>query len=130
MIGLLDTSVIIDLDRAEVFDQLPEEITVSAVTLAELAAGTSLARDRVEQARRQFRLQQVESDFAPVPFDAGAARCYGQIVASIEAYGRSQRRRVADLMIAATAMSRGFDLYTRNGDDFLGLEELLTIVVV
>ena len=130
MIGLLDTSVIIDLDRAEVFDQLPEEITVSAVTLAELAAGTSLARDRVEQARRQFRLQQVESDFAPIPFDAGAARCYGQIVASIEAYGRSQRRRVADLMIAATAMSRGFDLYTRNGDDFLGLEELLTIVVV
>ena len=84
MIGLLDTSVIIDLDRAEVFDQLPEEITVSAVTLAELAAGTSLARDRVEQARRQFRLQQVESDFAPVPFDAGAARCYGQIVVSIE----------------------------------------------
>ncbi len=38
MIGLLDTSVIIDLDRAEVFDQLPEETTVSAVTLGELAA--------------------------------------------------------------------------------------------
>ncbi len=66
----------------------------------------------------------------PIPFDVGAARCYGQIVASIEAYGRSQRRRIADLMIAATAMSRGFDLYTRNGDDFLGLEELLTIVLV
>lgn len=130
MVGLLDTSVIIDLDRAEVFDQLPEETTVSAVTLGELAAGTSLARDRVEQARRQFRLQQLESDFMPIPFDVGAARCYGQIVASIEAYGRSQRRRIADLMIAATAMSRGFDLYTRNGDDFLGLEELLTIVIV
>ena len=130
MVGLLDTSVIIDLDRAEVFDQLPEETTVSAVTLGELAAGTSLARDRVEQARRQFRLQQVESDFAPIPFDAGAARCYGQIVVSIEDYGRSPRRRIADLMIAATAMSRGFDLYTRNGADFLGLEDLLTIVVV
>ena len=37
--GLLDTSVVIDWDDPSVQRALPEEISVSAITLAELAAG-------------------------------------------------------------------------------------------
>ena len=41
--GVIDTSVVIDLGRLDPAD-LPSEIAVSAVTLAELAAGPSCER--------------------------------------------------------------------------------------
>jgi hypothetical protein len=37
---------------------------------------------------------------------------------------------LADLLIAATAHANGLDLYTRNGDDLTGLEELVRVVNV
>ena len=124
---LLDTSVVIDLDLQEVLDALPDDVAISTITLAELAAGTSLADNPVERARRQFRLQQVESRFDPIDFDVEAARAFGHLVAVVTASGRSYRRRVADLMIAAVALRAGMDLATRNPDDLAGLEAILTI---
>ncbi len=44
--------------------------------------------------------------------------------------GRSHRRRVTDLLIAATAHANGLELYTRNPDDFTGLEGLVGIIGV
>jgi predicted nucleic acid-binding protein len=126
--GLLDTSVVIDWDEPSVAAALPEESSVSAITLAELAAGPHLASSVVEGARRQARLQQVEATFEPIAFDAAAARSYGQIVAAVAESGRSHRRRIADLLIAATAHANGVALYTRNPDDFAGLEDLLLVV--
>ncbi len=99
-----------------------------AITLAELAAGPHLATSSSEGARRQARLQQVEAAFEPLPFDATAARSYGQIVAAVVETGRSHRRRVADLLIAATAHANGLALYTRNPDDFAGLSDLVHVV--
>lgn len=128
--GLLDTSVLIDWDDPDVAQSLPDESAVSAVTLAELAAGPHLAGSRAESASRQARLQQVESAFAALPFDSAAARCYGEIVAAVSAAGRSHRRRFADLLIAATARSHQLDLYTRNPADFQGLDELVSVVTV
>jgi predicted nucleic acid-binding protein len=127
---LLDTSVVIDLDLVDVVDALPDQVAISAVTLAELAAGPALATDLVERARRQFRLQQVEARFDPIAFDVDAARAFGQLVAMVTATGRSPRSRAVDLMIAATALSSGMDLATRNPDDFLGLDGLLRVVTV
>src|SRR5207245_11252230 len=57
--GLIDTSVVIDLGRIDAAD-LPYEIAVSAVTLAELAAGPHATGDSEERARRQDRLQRTE----------------------------------------------------------------------
>ncbi len=126
--GLLDTSVVIDWDKPSVAAALPEESSVSAITLAELAAGPHLASTAAEGARRQARLQQVEATFEPLAFDAAAARSYGQMVAAVADSGRSHRRRIADLLIAATAHANGLALYTRNPDDFAGLEDLLPVV--
>lgn len=126
--GLLDTSVVIEWHRPEVVAALPEEVAVAAITLAELAAGPHLASSAVERARRQARLQQVEATFAPLPFTAAAARSYGQLVSAVASAGRSHRPRVADLLIAATAHAHGLALYTRNGDDLIGVEELLPVV--
>lgn len=110
--------------------KLPDEVAVATITMAELAAGPHLARDPVERARRQVRLQQAESVFDPIGFDRAAARSYGQVVNAVALSGRSHRRRVADLLIAAVAHSRAIDLYTRNADDLTGLDPLITVVSI
>jgi predicted nucleic acid-binding protein len=130
MAGLLDTSVVIDWDDPAVLAALPAEVSVSAITLAELAAGPHLAETRAEGAARQARLQQVEATFEPLAFDAAAARSYGQVVAAVAAAGRSHRSRVADLFIAAVGHANALDVYTRNPDDFAGLEDLVRVVGV
>ena len=71
--GLLDTSVVIDLDRVDQ-SLLPDESAISAVTLAELAAGPHATSDEDERARRQDRLQWAAATWDPLPFDADAAR--------------------------------------------------------
>jgi predicted nucleic acid-binding protein len=128
--GLLDTSVLVDWDDPAVTGGLPDESAICAVTLAELAAGPHLATDPAERARRQARLQQVEALFDPLPLDAPASRSYGQVVAAVAAAGRTDRSRIADLLIAATAHANNLVLYTRNPDDFTGLENLVTIITI
>ena len=87
--GLLDTSVVIDLDVIAP-DALPGEASVSAVTMTELSAGPP----------------------------------------AVLTTGRQPRRRMADLLIAATALAAGMPLYTRNADDFVGLEQIIVVVAV
>jgi predicted nucleic acid-binding protein len=128
--GLIDTSVVIDLDQIAP-GGLPAELALSAVTLAELAAGPHATADPGERARRQDRLQRAESTFDPLPVDAEVARAYGRIYAAVGAAGRKARgRRAFDLLIAATALASGLPLYTRNPDDFEGASSLLEVVPV
>ena len=136
--GLLDTNIMILrkwVDPAE----LPSEIAISAITLAELSAGPHEVRgnheqddydEHAERARRMDVLQRAENEFDPIPFDADAARVYGRVCAAVVSAGRKPRRRVADLMIAATAIAEGIPLFTTNPDDFKGLDDLLTVVPV
>lgn len=127
---MIDTSVVIDLDELDA-KQLPLEMSVSAITMAELAAGPHAAADLEERARRQDRLQRTEATFEPFPFDTEAARAYGLVYAAVIANGRKARgARAVDLLIAATAKSAGLPLYTRNPDDFKALEDLVEIVAV
>jgi predicted nucleic acid-binding protein len=128
--GLVDTSILIDWDDPKVVAQLPDQVATSAISLAELAAGPHLAKDILERARRQVRLQQVESLFDALDFDAAAARSYGQVVAAVIGAGRSHRSRLADLLIAAIAHSNQMPLYTRNPQDFIGLDALITVIAV
>ena len=53
---MLDTSVVIDLDEIDP-ERLPIEMGVSAITMAELAAGPHATSDPQERARRQDRLR-------------------------------------------------------------------------
>ncbi len=128
--GLLDTSVLIDLDEIDPA-QLPVAVAVSAVSLAELAAGPHATSEPDERGRRQDRLQRAEATFDPLPFDGDAARAYGRIFATVMARGRKARgARAVDLLIAAAALAAELPLYTRNPDDFRGLDQLVKVVAV
>ena len=128
--GLIDSSVVIDLGQIEVTN-LPEEFAVSAITMAELAAGPHATDDPAERARRQDRLQRAEATFDAIPFDDQAARCYGRIYAAVVGGRRKARgARAVDLLIAAAALAAGLPLYTRNANDFRALDALIEVVAV
>lgn len=128
--GILDTSVIIDLERID-RAKLPIDIAVSAITMAELAAGPHATSDVDERARRQDRLQRAEAIFDPLPFDIEAARAYGRIYAAVATTGRKTRgARAVDLLIAATACALRLPLFTRNPEDFKELDKLVVVVPV
>jgi len=128
--GVIDTSVVIDLERIATAS-LPSELAISAVTLAELAAGPHATADPAERARRQDRLQRAEATFQPLALDREVARAFGRVYAAVAATGRKARgRRAFDLLIAATALAAELPLYTRNPDDFEGLDGLVEVVLV
>lgn len=128
--GVLDTSVVIDLDTIDV-SVLPSEVAVTALTMVELAAGPHATTDPAERARRQDRLQRAEAAFSPLPFGAEAARAYGRIYAAVASAGRRARgARAVDLMIAAVACSVDLPLYTRNPSDVAALDGLVDIVAI
>jgi predicted nucleic acid-binding protein len=127
--GLGDTNILIYLERLAA-GQLPAELLISMVSLAELSAGVHSAVDAGERARRVLRVQRVEATFSPLPFDAEAARRYGIIAAEVIAMGRRPRGRVADLMIASIAAANKLPLFTTNLADFRGLESVVTVVPV
>lgn len=120
----------IDWHDPAVVAALPDEMAISAITAAELAAGPLLADTAIEAARRQARLQEVESILEPIPFDGSAVRSYGLVVAAAVGEGRKPRSRFADLLVAATAHANRLDLYTRNAADFSGLETLIRVIAV
>ena len=120
---MLDTSAVIDLAELDEAD-LPYECLISAITLAELSVGPLVASGGKERAARQAHLQQAEADFEPIPFDADAARAFGRVAASLRSAGKKPKARAYDALIAATALAHELPLYTRNVEDFAGIDGL------
>jgi tRNA(fMet)-specific endonuclease VapC len=127
--GVLDTSTVILLGALPDATTLPTEPLITAVTLAELSVGPLVAEDERERSARQAHLQQAEADFDPLPFDAGAARAFGRVAASLRRAGRKRTARSYDAMIAATALARDLPVYTCNPSDFSGIDDLEVIAV-
>ena len=126
--GLLDTSVIIDLESIDP-ELLRNEASVSAISMAELSAGPPATFDVKERARGQARLQFMEASLSPIPFDADCARAYSLVFAAVSAAGKKSKDASGiDLMIATTSVRLGVPLLTRNAADFVGLEGLSIIV--
>ncbi len=110
--GVLDTSTVILLRN-----------------ITELSVGPLVATNEKERTARQAHLQQAEADFNPLPFDAEAARAFGQVAASLRRSGRKVAARSFDAMIAATAMSNDLAVHTCNPADFEGIDGLSVIAV-
>jgi predicted nucleic acid-binding protein len=91
--GILDTSTLILLGRIDDDTALPSEPVITTITLAELSVGPLVATSDEERAARQAHLQQAEADFDPLPFDAAAARSFGQVASSLRRAGRKPAPR-------------------------------------
>jgi predicted nucleic acid-binding protein len=124
----LDTNAIILLGALQP-EHLPDTPLISAVSLAELSVGPLVSDDPNERAARQARLQETESAFDPLPFDAASARAFGRVAASLRRAGRRVQPRAFDAMIAATAISNDVPVYTCNPRDFTGIDDLAVVPV-
>ncbi len=127
--GILDTSTVILLRSLVDPTALPAEPLITAVTLAELSVGPLVTEDDAERAARQAHLQQAESDFDALPFDAAAARAFGGVAASLRRSGRKTSARAYDAMIAATAVANDLPVYTCNPADFADIDGLEVVDV-
>ncbi|MFT3853385.1 MAG: type II toxin-antitoxin system VapC family toxin [Ilumatobacteraceae bacterium] len=127
--GILDTNTLVLLGRIKDVAALPTEPLITAVTLAELSVGPLVATTDGERASRQAHLQQAESDFDPLPFDAAAARSFGQVAASLRRAGRKPAARAYDALIAAVCMSNDLPIHTCNPTDFSGIDGLVVVEV-
>jgi len=128
-LGILDTSTLILLGQITDTTTLPSEPLITAITLAELSVGPLVAATDEERAARQAHLQQAEADFEPLPFDAAAARSFGQVAASLRRAGRKPAARAYDAMIAAIAVANDVAVHTCNPGDFTGIADLTVIEV-
>jgi toxin FitB len=116
--ALLDTSVVIALARGELdaaaLSPAPDEVVVSAVTIAGLHHGVLVASPAA-LAQRLHTLRFVEESCDVLPIDTRVAVHYGRIAADAR---RLLGRRIAlgDGLIAATAVTHDLPLYTRDSD--------------
>jgi predicted nucleic acid-binding protein len=126
---ILDTNVISELMkaipapavRAWMSLQLPDELFISTVSMAEILYGIELLP---KGKRRDGLLGEAETTFRKdfsgriLSFDERAARMFGSIVASRRRRGRPIG--IADGQIAAIARGQAASLATRDTDDFEG----------
>ena len=89
---MLDTNIAILRRLIDPGFVQPDEMSISAITLAELSAGPHEVRrnseqdmydEHAERARRLEILQRAESEFDPIPFGAEAARIFGRVTAAV-----------------------------------------------
>ncbi len=126
MKAVLDTNVVIATD----IGPLDGDLAISTVTLAELHFGVLVAREQAVRAERLRRLLILQRSFNALPLDDKVAASYGQVAAAVVDSGRQPRPRSMDLLIAATAHTHSAQLYTRNTDDFRGLDGLVDVIGV
>lgn len=96
----------------------PSDCGVSAITVAELRFGAS----KRKSSRLHRLLDQFLSQLFEIPFDARAARRFGDIAAELAA--RGEPIGIADTMIAAHALELEVALVTHNTRRFQRVEGL------
>ncbi len=101
--AILDTSVVI----ADQVAPIPGVLAISAITLAELNYGVLVAKTTEVRAERLRRLSLLQQRFDALPVDEAVSVSYGRLAAAVVDAGRQPRRRVMDLLIAATAHAHG-----------------------
>ena len=131
---ILDTSVLIEAERGRLDFQRftrgrkSEPFGLSVVTAAELLHGVERAGTEARRTKRSAFAEKVVESFPLYPVDLAAVRVYARIWARLNRQGATIGAH--DMLIGATAMSRGFSVATFNPRHFSRIEgltlELLT----
>jgi tRNA(fMet)-specific endonuclease VapC len=122
---MLDTSMLVAVERRRArLDELiddDDDVSISAVTAAELWVGVELADARRGPRRATF----VEQVLATIPvedYDLETAQVHAVLLADARRAGRP--RGAHDLLIAATAIARRRELVTYDRQGFEGMKGL------
>lgn len=119
---ILDTSVLIEWERKagslEIYaaSHPNEPVGLSVISAAELLHGVHRADTAVRRLKRSAFVEQVLSSFPLYDFDLGVGRAYAELWATLER--RGTKVSAHDLIIGATAISRGDTVLTFNRRDF------------
>ena len=118
MTGLLfDTSILIEIERGSLdldhaVGDADESVAIAAITACELLRGVARLPAGVRRARSERWLETLLGVVPVVDYDLEIARVHAALRAELSALGRSLGAH--DQMIAATAISMGFELATRD----------------
>jgi tRNA(fMet)-specific endonuclease VapC len=116
---ILDTSVLVAAERGraslDAAIQDDDDVAIAAITVAELWVGVELA-DARRRPRRTTFVEQVISSIPVEEYDLHVARMHAELLAGARRAG--EPRGAHDLIIAATAISRGRVLITTDSAGF------------
>jgi predicted nucleic acid-binding protein len=113
MPAVLDTSIFVAVEQGRaLLRPLPEQVSVSVITLAELELGVLMAKDPDTRSQRLATLTGVREQTAGLPADERVASAYARLAAGELAAGR--KPRVHDTWIAATALAHGAEVWTQD----------------
>jgi len=112
--ALADTGLFIGQEQErKLAGEVPGELVISVVTVAELRLGVLMASTLEARARRLDTLRLVES-LEPLPIDDAVASAWARMVAKLRAAGR--KAPLNDSWIAATAIAHGVPVVTQDAD--------------
>jgi tRNA(fMet)-specific endonuclease VapC len=115
---LIDTDLLIDRERGlDAVESVAgdEERAISVITVSELLHGVHRATGARRTRRRAF-VEHLLAGFEPLPVTERVARVHAEIWAALA--DRGEVLGAHDLWIAATAVTHGLGLATRNAADF------------
>jgi|JI8StandDraft_1071087.scaffolds.fasta_scaffold08396_7 tRNA(fMet)-specific endonuclease VapC len=127
---ILDTSVLIAAEKGEVDFSLWQdygEAYISSITVTELLVGVHRANTEERKVKRSAFVEHVISKIANLAFGEEEARTYAQLLRSLFEQGTTLG--VHDMLIGATAISRGYPILTMNIADFKRIPGLEVIEV-
>ena len=130
MIALIDTSVLIDVERrASALDDAvgPRERVISVITTSEFLHGVHRVADDGERMRREAFVERLLASIEAVPITEMVARAHARLSAALQQAGTTLS--VHDQWIAATALSHGMAVATANVRDFERVPGLTVIPV-
>ncbi len=93
-----------------------EPFSISAITASELLTGIYLAESAERRSRREEFVEAMLEDVLILPVDLNVARVHAELWAHLNMAG--QTTGAHDLLIAATALARGYGVMTDNIRDF------------
>jgi predicted nucleic acid-binding protein len=113
--GLLDTSVFIARETGRPLGELPGLVAVSVVSLGELELGVLAATDPVVRARRADTLA-LARQADPLPVTEAVMGAWARLVLDARDGGIHPTVKLADALIAATAITHGLPVVTQDND--------------
>jgi len=112
---LLDTSILIDIERGRRAIPATDETAIAAITASELLQGV-LRADRAHRTVRESFVEGILAILPTIPFSLQVARVHARIWADLAA--ARVTIDAADLEVAATTIALGWELATLNRRDF------------